>query len=380
MHSSSQAALSAVVSQAAAAFNPYDVATPALEGDPRRAAARRAVESAIESAAASGMSLDRDKVASAALEELVGLGAIGAIVADTAVRGAVVQGIDGVLVDRGQGLAPHDGCFSSVEALTVIVGRMVAMAGGYFDRNKPIHEGTLPNGVHFHAVLPPVAVGGPVVELRRLQRGAVTGEQLVARGVLSSDILDLLRRAVRVRKGVAVVGARDAGVSQLVSAVANLGAPDERILAIEVVPDLELASPEAVRLTAAAGATFESVIEQGGRMHADRVVIDGVRGGEALAALVTAASRTGAVLGVHSQGGPDALAHLVALAAIGGGARDALPALVGSAIGIVVRMARAGDGRPRVESVGEVRVSESGATLVELFGSNFAATGQSAGF
>jgi Flp pilus assembly CpaF family ATPase len=83
---------------------------------------------------------------------------------------------------------------------------------------------------------------------------------------------------------------------------------------------------------------------------------------------------------VHSQGGPDALAHLVALAAIGGGARDALPALVGSAIGIVVRMARAGDGRPRVESVGEVRVSESGATLVELFGSNFAATGQSAGF
>lgn len=374
MPKGAQAALSAVVSQAAGSFNPYEVGAPAGEKDPRRANARRAVEAAVDNVAGSGMSFERDKVATAALEELVGLGALGAIVSDPSVREAVVQGVDGVLVDRGQGLTPHDGYFSSVEALTVIVSRMVSMAGGFFDRSKANHEGTLPDGVHFTAILPPVAIGGPVIELRRTQRSGITGEQLVARGMLSNDILDLLRRAVRARKGVAVVGTTDAGVSQLVSAIANLGGPDERLVAIEVVPDLDLASQSAVRLTCPSGSTFESVIHQGGRMRADRVVIDGVRGGEALAALVTAASRSGSVVGVHSKSGPDTLDHLATLARIGGGSPEALSRLVASAVTLVVRVGR-GDARPRVESVGEVRASGSGANLVELFGADHASTG-----
>lgn len=374
-----QAALSAVVSQAAGTFNPYELGAPAGESDPRRASARRAVDAAVESVAASGMSFDRDKVAAAALEELVGLGALGPLLADSSVREAVVQGVDGILVDRGQGLAPYDGYFSSVEALTVIVGRMVTQAGGFFDRNKANHEGTLPDGVHFTAVLPPVAVGGPVVELRRTQRAAVTGESLVSRGVLSNDILELLRRASRARKGIAVVGTSDAGVTQLVSAIANLGGSDERLLAIEVVPELALAAGDVVRLTAPAGASFESVIHQGGRMRADRIVIDGVRGGEALAALVTAGSRSGSVVGVHSRGGADAIAHLVTLARIGGGSPEAIAGLVASAVAVVVRMGRGQDG-PRVESVGEVRASGTGADVIELFGSDHASTGQSPSF
>ncbi len=369
-----QAALSAVVSQAAGSFNPYEVGAPVGDKDPRRGNARRAVEAAVDDVAGSGMSFERDKVATAALEELVGLGALGSIVSDLSVREAVVQGVDGILVDRGQGLTPHDGYFSSVEALTVIVGRMVSMAGGFFDRSKASHEGTLPDGVHFTATLPPVAIGGPVIELRRTKRSGITGEQLVARGMLSNDILELLRRAVRGRKGVAIVGTSDAGVSQLVSAVANLSGPDERLVAIEVVPDLDLASESAVRLTCPSGSTFESVIHQGGRMRADRVVIDGVRGGEALAALVTAASRSGSVVGVHSKSGPDALDHLTTLARIGGGSPEALSRLAASAITLVVRVGR-GDARPRVESVGEVRASGSGASLVELFGADHASTG-----
>lgn len=374
-----QAALSAVVAHAARSFNPYEVTAPAGEGDPRRDAARRAVEGALDAAANSGTSLDRDAIGHAALEELVGLGALGALIGDASAHAIVVTGADAVAVDRGQGLSSADACFSSSEALSVIVGRLVTMAGGYFDRAKAAHEGSLPAGVHFTALLPPIAVGGPIVELRRTQRAALTGDQLVSRGVLSSEMLDVLRRASRGRRNVVVVGASDAGVAQLVSAVANL-ADGERLLAIEEVPRLELGSAVGARLTAGPGASLEDAIRQGGRLHADRVAIDGVRGKETLAALLTAASRSGSVVGVHSAPGADALDHLGALARLGGATGEALASLLPSAVHVIARMGRDSNGRARVESLAEVRRGGSGAQLVELFGANFAPTGQSPSF
>lgn len=373
-----QAALAAVVSHAASTFNPHDVTSPAGESSPVRATARSAVEAAIESLTSGGMSFDRKAIASAALEELVGLGALGALIADPDIQRVVVQGTDSILVDRGRGLTPHEGYFSSAEALTVITGRMARLSGGYFERSKTNHEGTLPDGLHFTAVLPPVAVGGPIIELRRIHRAAITGEALVSRGVLSSEMLDVLRRAVQARKGIAVVGTQDAGVSELVSALANLGSTGERVVAIEVIPELALPS-NAVRLTAPAGTPFESAIQHGGRMQADRLIIDGVRGGEALAALTTAAARSGSLIGVHTTSG-DAFGHLVTLARLGGGgASEAAIGLVASAVSVVIRVARDQNGA-RVESVSEVRASETGANAVELFGSDHSSTGQSPSF
>lgn len=375
-----QAALSAVVSHAARSFNPYEVPAPAGEGDPRRDGARRAVEAAVDAVSKSGPGFDREAIGHAALEELVGLGALGDLIADGGVSEIVVQGPDTIVADRGQGLAPEGACFSSSEALSVIVGRLVTLSGGYFDRGKAMHEGTLPMGVHFTAVLPPIAVGGPIVELRRTQRPGLTGEQLVSRGMLSNEMLDVLRRASRGRKNVVVVGSSDAGVVQLVSAVANLAQNGEHVLAIEDVPRLELGSATVVRLTAASGTSLEDVITQGGRMRADRVVIDGVRGKETLAALLTAASRSGSIVGVHSAPSAEAYDHLGALARLGGATSEAITSVLPSAVHVVVRMGRGNDGRARVESLAEVRRGGNGAQVVELFGSNFSSTGQSPSF
>jgi pilus assembly protein CpaF len=216
-----------------------------------------------------------------------------------------------------------------------------------------------------------------VVELRRTVRAAVRGEQLASRGMLTNEMLEVLRRASRARKNVAVLGPSDGGVSLIVSAVANL-AEDERLVAIEAAPSLALAS-DATRLTAAKGTTLSDAIARGGCMSADRIVIDGVRGTEALAALLTAASRTGSILGVHSAGGSDALAHLSALARLGGATAEALAQILPSAVNVLVRVGRGGDGRARVESVAEVRRGANGAQLVELF-SGTSSTGQSPSF
>ncbi len=373
-----QAALSAVVGQAASNFNPYEVTAPVPEGDPRRDSARRAVDGALDNAAKIGPGFDRQKIGAAALEELVGLGALGALIGDESVHEVTVQGPGTVAVDCGQGLAPHESCFSSAEALSVIVGRLVTSAGGYYDRGKPTQEGTLPGGVHFSAVMAPVAVGGPIVELRRTARAAVRGEQLASRGMLTNEMLDVLRRASRARKNVVVVGPSDAGVSQLVSAIANL-TDGESVVAIEATPNLALASSDGARLAAASGTSMEEAITRGGRMSADRIVIDGVRGTEALAALLTVASRTGSTLGVHSAAGSDALRHLSALARLAGANADAVSDILPSAVGVLVRVGRGNDGQPRVESLAEVRRGGSGPEVVELF-SGGSSTGQSPSF
>jgi pilus assembly protein CpaF len=378
---SAHGALTAVVAAAARSFNPYEIGSPAVDGDPRRDAARRAVEAAVDAVARSGGSFDREKVTGAAVEEIVALGALGGLLGDHSAREILVQGPDTILVDRGQGLAPFEGYFSSAEALAVIVGRLVTMSGVYFDRQKAMQEGTLPTGVHFLAVLPPVAIGGPMVELRRTLRPGLTGDQLVSRGMLSNEIFELLRRAYQARRNIVVVGGADAGVGQLCSALANLASDGERVLTVEEVPNLELASPNAARLTVAPGATMDAVITQSGRMRADRVVIDGVRGGETLSALLQLSSRGGGcVLGVHSAAAADALDHLIALAYLGGGAPEAVGRFLPAAVQLLVRVGRGRDGRPRVESVGEVRKQGQGAQLVELFGANFASTGQSPSF
>ncbi len=316
--------------------------------------------------------------AAAALPD--GLGPLNALLDDSNVREILVQGPEHIVVDRGQGLTPHRGGFTSIEAVSAIVERLVAMAGGYFDRQKAMHEGTLSNGVHFTAILPPVAVGGPIIELRRTQKAGLTGDQLVSRGVLSKDIFDLLRRAYAARRNVVVLGGSDSGVGQLCSALANLATDGERLLAIEDTPSLELAMPGVARLTAAPGASMESVITQGGRMRADRLVIDGVHGGDTLAALVQLAGRGGCILGVHSAAGADALDHLTALAHLGGASPAATGQFLPAAVHLIVRVARNREGQPRVESVGEVRRTGQTAQYVEIFGPNFSPSGQSPSF
>src|SRR5690606_24345229 len=142
--------------------------------------------------------------------------------------------------------------------------------GGVFDPASAMHEATLPDGAHLVAVLPPVALRGPVLEIRRTGRAPVTGESLVQQGTLSSEMLATLRAAVQARRNVVVVGAAGLGVSTAVSMIANLADPDDRVLAIEASPELALAASSAVRLTSSAGVSLAQLVAQAPRLRADR--------------------------------------------------------------------------------------------------------------
>ncbi|MGF1467686.1 MAG: ATPase, T2SS/T4P/T4SS family [Sandaracinaceae bacterium] len=372
-------ALAMVVAYVARTLDRLEGAPPAPAGHPRRQEAERQVQTALRDLEPPMDGTDEATLAAAAVEELVGLGALASLVDDGGALEILVEGPGRMLVDRGEGHALQAGVFSTPEALAIIVGRLVAMAGGRFDPGRPLHEGTLPNGLHFSAVLPPVAVGGPQLELRRTARPGITGEQLVGQGTLSPPMLEVLNRAVQAERNVVVVGAHPA-VGQVVSALVNAVDDGARSVTVEESPTLELSGQQAVRLCAAPGADLAQLIQQAVRMRGDRLVIDGVRGPETLGALLALASRSGGgLMGIRSASGPDALSHVSALAQLGGGSRVALERILPSAIQVLVRVGASG-AEGRVESVAEVLGDGGTVRLNELFAPEFKSVGQPEGF
>nr|MDQ3037677.1 Flp pilus assembly complex ATPase component TadA [Myxococcota bacterium] len=344
---------------------------------------RGAVDAAIQRLESEGGSAgDREALTAAAVQEAIGLGPLGALLDDPGVLEIVVEGPSAILVDRGSGLAAVGGRFSSSDQLITIIGRLISRAGGSFDGASALQEATLPDGAHLLAVLPPVAIRGPVLEIRRTGRAPVTGESLVQQGMITGDMLGTLRAAVTARRNVVVVGGGELGVSAVASMLANLADAEDRVLAIEAAPELALAATHAVRLTASSRVSLGELLAQAPRLRADRVVIDGVSGAEARTALLLLASRgAGCVLGVRSAPTGSALDHVEALAAMDGGS-DTIGRLLASAIHVIVRLGRDANGVRRVLSIAEITSDEGVPTALELWvhTGEFNATGHTASF
>jgi len=255
-----------------------------------------------------------------------------------------------VLVDRGAGLIPESVSFSSGTMLATIGRRLVARGGADHASGGPVLRATLPEGERVTVVLPPVAIGGPLVEIRR--SAPAPSEALIARGVLDQAVLDVLGRAVGARKNVAVVGAPDL-VSELLAALAALAGEDERFVTVGA-SDLALGRPH-VALGPGGGLDVGAVARYGALLHADRFVVHGVAGADAFEALAAVASRGGgSFIGYGASNGSDPTAALQLGARLAGrGDRGAVAGLVAEAVDVVVHVERGDDG-PRVSSVAEV--------------------------
>ena len=307
------------------------------------------------------------------LVEVGSLGPLAALLDEVGVLEIVVEGPGRILVDRGNGLMPVGATFASGEALAAAAARLFAAAGGRLVHDRAVQEASLPDGASVLAVLPPFAVGGPYLEVRRLGRPPVPGETLVAQGMLSADMLATLRAALAVRRHITVIGPSDAGVPQLLAALVAMTPASERVLCVEASPELALPASRAVRF-AAGSAGLGALIERVGALRSDRLVLDGVTGEHVRAALVALAARSGgSLLGVRAPSVSASLEQLAALAALAGG-RDGAAALAASATHLIVRMSLGEGGVRRVDAISELQ----GDGLVALFEydeSGFASTG-----
>lgn len=319
---------------------------PALEG-----AARRLLPDAAPLAGP-------DEV-TGAVDALVGLGPVEALLRDPEVSDVLVNRFDDIWVERAGRLERSDVRFPDPAAVTAAVERVIAPLGLRLDRASPAVDARLPDGSRLHAVIPPVAVDGPALAVRRFTAAVPTLDALVLTGAIRAEGAELLRRSVRARRNILVAGGTGTGKTTLLNILSKEIPGSERIVSIEDAAELDLAG-HAVRLEArpantdgAGRVTLEELVRHGLRLRPDRIVVGEVRGPEALdliAAMTT--GHHGSMGTVHASSAEEALWRLETLA-VSGGRR--VPARVvreqiRRGIDLVVLMTRS-EGARRVESV-----------------------------
>ncbi len=298
----------------------------AAEGAPRLAALRSAVARAVRE---EGVLLAPDVLASVVrqlADSLAGLGPIQALLRDPDVTDVLVNGPQDVWVERAGRLERTAVRYADAEALTAAVLRVVGPLGLRFDRARPHVDARLADGSRLHALLPPLAPGGPVVTVRRFSAVPLGWDELAARDAVPEDAARLLRAAVVQRRAVVCCGRTGTGKTTLLNLLLAEVGDDERVVVIEDAPELRPACAHVVRLEtrppnaeSAGEVTIRDLVREALRMRPDRIVVGEVRGPElvdVLAALAT--GHEGCMTTLHARAAEEALVRLEGMALVAG--------------------------------------------------------------
>jgi pilus assembly protein CpaF len=306
----------------------------------------------------------REEVIERIVRDSVGLGPLEALLADPSVEEVMVNGPDRIYVERRGLLEPTDVTFADEEELRDAIERVLAPLGRRVDELSPMVDARLADGSRVNVVIPPLAIDGPALSIRRFGAERPGPDELVALGTLEPEQRRLLERAVGERRSVLVSGGTGSGKTTLLNALSSFIAPGERVVTIEDAAELRLQQPHVVRLESRpAGVegrgevTIRDLLRNALRMRPDRIVIGEVRGVEALD-LLTALNtgHDGALSTVHANSPADALSRLETLVLMAGvGLPHATVAeQVRRGIDLVVHLRREPDGSRRVSEIAEV--------------------------
>jgi pilus assembly protein CpaF len=316
-----------------------------------------------------------------ALEPVAGpdLGPLAALAADPAVTDLLVNGDGAVWVERGGAAFGTDGrLVATGQRLTrleveLLLERIVTPLGLRVDRSSPVVDARLPDGSRVHAVVPPVAVDGPCLAVRRF-----SVRPLPLSSWCGEPVAGLLRAAVHGGWNIVISGGTGAGKTTLLNALAGCAPAAERVVTVEDAAELRLPQPHVLRLEArpanAEGVgevALRDLVRSALRLRPDRIVVGEVRGGEALDLLQALnTGHAGCLATVHANGPADALRRLETLVLLAGVGLPlgAVRAQLASAVDAVVQVARVGGGARRITAVAEVGTvaADDGAVPVML--------------
>jgi pilus assembly protein CpaF len=307
---------------------------------------------------------EREQVVERIVRDSVGLGPLEVLLADPAVEEVMVNAHDRIYVERRGVLEATDVAFESEEELRNAIERILAPLGRRVDELSPMVDARLADGSRVNVVIPPLAIDGPALSIRRFGASRPGPDELVAFGTLSGEQRRQLEEAVGRRRSVIVSGGTGSGKTTLLNALSSFLDPGERVVTIEDAAELRLQQPHVVRLESRpAGVegrgevTMRDLLRNALRMRPDRIVIGEVRGVEALD-LLTALNtgHDGALSTVHANSPADALSRLETLALMAGvGLPHAVVAeQVRRGVDFVVHIERRPDGTRRVTEIAEV--------------------------
>jgi pilus assembly protein CpaF len=325
---------------------------------------RVAVARLVDEEAALLAAADREEIAARIVRDSVGLGPLEALLADPEVEEVMVNGPATVYVERRGLVEPTGVAFADEEELRNAIERILAPLGRRVDELSPMADARLPDGSRVNVVIPPLAIDGPAVSIRRFGASRPGPDELVALGTLSAAQRGQLQAAVGERRSILVSGGTGAGKTTLLNALSSFISPGERVVTIEDAAELRLQQPHVVRLESRpAGVegrgevTIRDLLRNALRMRPDRIVIGEVRGPEALDLLTALNTGHGGALStVHANSPADALRRLETLALMAGVGlpHEAVAEQVRRGIDLVVQIERRGDGRRVVTEIGEV--------------------------
>jgi pilus assembly protein CpaF len=311
------------------------------------------------------------------LREAVGLGPLEELIADPAVEEVMVNGHERIYVERGGRIERADVRFESEQALRDAIERILTPLGRRVDELSPMVDARLDDGSRVHVVIPPLAVDGPSMSIRRFSAVRPGPRELVELGTITEELHDQLAASVAARRSILVSGGTGSGKTTLLNALSAFIDSGERVITIEDAAELRLRQPHVVRLESRpanvegrGAVSIRELLRGALRMRPDRIVIGEVRGGEALDLLMALnTGHEGALSTVHANSPEDALRRIETLALIAGVGlpHEAIREQLGRGLDLVIHLARLSDGSRRVVEVSEVVRTAGAVGVRELY-------------
>jgi pilus assembly protein CpaF len=321
---------------------------------------------------------ERERVVREIQDEVFGLGPLEPLLQDPAVTDVLVNGHRDVFVEREGRLEKTSARFKDDAHLMRIVEKIVSAVGRRVDETTPLVDARLEDGSRVNVIIPPLALDGPMLSIRRFGAVPLAGDDLVGSGSITPEILEFLRAAVCCRMNLLISGGTGAGKTTLLNVLSEFIPESERIVTVEDSAELLLKQTHVVRLeTRPANLEGSGRISQRElvinclRMRPDRIIVGEVRGSEALDMLQAMnTGHDGSLTTIHANSPRDALTRVETMVAMTGLEipQRAVRSQIASAIEIVVQLSRLSDGRRRVVSVQEVVGMEGDVvTMQEIF-------------
>ena len=309
-------------------------------------------------------SADQEKLMDDVMDETFGLGPLEAVLKDSSITDILVNRFDRVYVERKGRLELSDVRFRDNQHLRQIIDRIVGMVGRRIDETSPMVDARLTDGSRVNAIIPPLALDGPAMSIRRFGAKPMQLEDLIRHGAFPSAVMDFLSAAVQARCNILISGGTGSGKTTLLNCLSRYISAEERVVTIEDAAELQLQQPHVVRLETRPAniegkgeVTQRDLVKNCLRMRPDRIIIGEVRSGEALDMLQAMnTGHEGSMTTVHANNTRDALARLEVMIAMAGYdiPMRAMRHQIASALQIVVQSRRLPGGRRKVVSVSEI--------------------------
>lgn len=318
---------------------------------------------------------ERKRLVADICDEMLGLGPIEPLLKDSTVTEVMVNGPKAIYVERMGKLQKTDAEFQDTAHLMTVVDKIVTPLGRHIDEASPLVDARLKDGSRVNIIIPPLALNGPCITIRKFSQTPLSVENLISFGTLSEEMAIFLRACIKARLNIMVSGGTGSGKTTTLNVLSSFIPADERIVTIEDAAELRLEQPHTVSLEARpaniegkGAVTIRDLVKNSLRMRPDRIIVGEVRGGEALDMLQAMnTGHDGSLTTAHANSPRDVLSRLETMVLMSGldlpvkAIRDQ----IASALDLIIHQSRIQDGSRKITYITEVQQLEGNVIVLQ---------------